>query len=44
MTNRANAPGQWDDVQLGGRRLFHVSEGADTCPDDCHYCSGPETD
>jgi len=18
--------------------------GADACPDDCHYCSGPETD
>lgn len=26
-----------DDVEIG-------DAGAAACPDDCHYCSGPETD
>ena len=27
----------WDDVEIG-------DAGTAACPDDCHYCSGPETD
>ena len=26
-----------DDVEIG-------DAGTAVCPDDCHYCSGPETD
>ena len=33
----AGRPAHQDDVQIG-------DAGTAACPDDCHYCSGPETD
>ncbi|WP_282377982.1 hypothetical protein [Arthrobacter sp. AL12] len=36
------APGLWPDVRTGDR-LEDLPADA-PCPDDCHFCSGPETD
>ena len=52
----ASSPAYWDDVETGdpvqlGRNRQGTPDGMDSwaagngsCPDDCHYCSGPETD
>ncbi|MDZ4091654.1 MAG: hypothetical protein U1D68_10670 [Arthrobacter sp.] len=45
--DRANgAPGLWPDVRTGDQLEDLLADlPADApCPDDCHFCSGPETD
>jgi hypothetical protein len=39
----AGAADYWNDVESGDATRPRAA-GTASCPEDCHYCSGPETD
>jgi hypothetical protein len=39
----AGSADRWNDVESGGAARPRA-DGTTPCPEDCHYCSGPETD
>lgn len=43
--NTVQRPNQWPNPQTGNPAWTDPKAvGPASCPDDCHYCSGPETD
>ena len=45
LVNTIQRPNQWASPKTGTAAWTDpIASGTASCPDDCHYCSGPETD
>ena len=45
LVNTLQRPNRWASPKTGTAAWTDpIASGTAPCPDDCHYCSGPETD